>query len=65
MLNSVAILFMNSYENPYRVLLDIYETQRGHTEAIGLLTMLDRQYPDSPEIVQRLRAARSALKEGV
>ena len=32
---------MNSYENPYRVLLDIYEIQRRHTEAIELLTKLD------------------------
>ncbi len=56
---------MNSYENPYRVLLDIYEIQRRHTEVIELLTKLDQLYPDSPEIVQRLRAAQSASKEGV
>jgi hypothetical protein len=55
----------NSYYNPYRVLLDLYEIQRNHRKSVDLLTKLTQLFPNTPELEKRLLAAREALKTGL
>ncbi len=55
---------VNSYYNPYRVLLDLYELQQNHQKSVDLLTKLTQLFPNTPELEQRLRSAREELKAG-
>ncbi|HUI11298.1 MAG TPA: DUF2723 domain-containing protein [Bacteroidota bacterium] len=52
---------VNSYYNPYRVLLDLYDTRKSFRKERDLLATLNQQYPNTPELVQRLEAVNKAL----
>ncbi len=54
---------MNSYYNPYRVLLDIYERQKKHKEALELLQGLAAQYPNDANLKQRIAMLEAQIKE--
>ncbi|MCC6397082.1 MAG: DUF2723 domain-containing protein, partial [Bacteroidetes bacterium] len=45
---------LNSYYNPYRVLLDIYETRRDHRKSLELLQGLTSQFPNDQNLLQRI-----------
>jgi hypothetical protein len=55
---------VNSYYNPYRVLLDLYEIQQNHRKSVDLLTKLTQMFPNAPDLEQRLLSAKEALKAG-
>lgn len=45
---------MNSYYNPFRVLLEIYENRNDYQKAIDILRRLQASYPNDPAIQQRI-----------
>jgi hypothetical protein len=47
---------MNSYYNPFRVLLEIYEGRKEYTRAIDILKKLQVHYPNDPNLAQRISA---------
>lgn len=52
---------INSYYNPYRVLLDIYGVGKDYQKEVDLLTHLNQIYPNQPELLRRLADAKRAL----
>jgi len=45
---------VNSYYNPYRVLLDMYDTRKQYAKEHDLLETLNKTYPNTPELKKRL-----------
>lgn len=45
---------LNSYYNPFRVLLDIYETRKEKTKTLELLNKLTAHYPNDSGLKQRI-----------
>jgi hypothetical protein len=45
---------VNSYYNPYRVLLDLYDTRKEYRKEHDLLATLNQTYPNTPELKNRL-----------
>lgn len=45
---------VNSYYNPYRVLLEIYEIRKDYNKSLDLLKGLSAQYPNDPGLKQRI-----------
>jgi hypothetical protein len=45
---------VNSYYNPYRVLLDMYDSRKEYRKEHDLLTTLNQTYPNTPELKKRL-----------
>jgi hypothetical protein len=45
---------MNSYYNPYRVLLEIYEIKKEYNKSLDLLKNLSTMYPNDPGLKQRI-----------
>jgi len=45
---------VNSYYNPYRVLLDMYDTRKEYRKERDLLATLNQTYPNTPELKKRL-----------
>lgn len=56
---------MNSYYNPYRVLLDIYETRQEHAKALDLLKNLAAMYPNDPGLKQRIAEVQTQMGQQV
>jgi hypothetical protein len=52
---------MNSYYNPFRVLLEIYEGKKEYQKAIGILQQLQAKYPGDPNIQQRIEGLQMQL----
>ncbi len=52
---------LNSYYNPYRVLLDIYETRNDHRSALELLQSLQSQFPNDPNLTQRIEFLKTQI----
>jgi hypothetical protein len=52
---------LNSYWNPYRVLLDIYEQRGDFIKALGLLRQLEEKYPGDPGLKERIRVTEARL----
>jgi len=46
---------MNSYYNPYRALLDIYEMTKEYSKSLNLLRQLAVKYPADPGLKQRIQ----------
>jgi hypothetical protein len=61
---ATGLVNVNSYYNPYRVLLDLYDIQQNHQKSVDLLTKLTQMYPNIPELEERLLAAKEGLKTG-
>jgi hypothetical protein len=51
---------VNSYYNPYRALLDLYDIRKEYQKSEDLLTHLLALYPNTPQLIERLNAAREA-----
>ncbi|MEK7671172.1 MAG: hypothetical protein AAB344_03015, partial [Bacteroidota bacterium] len=47
---------MNSYYNPFRVLLEVYENRKEYQKAIDILRKLQVMYPGDANIPQRINA---------
>jgi hypothetical protein len=45
---------VSSYYNPYRVLLDIYETRKDYRKSLGLLQELQSQFPNDTNLKNRI-----------
>jgi hypothetical protein len=52
----------NSYWNPYRVLLDIYEVRKDYGKTLDLLKGLQTQYPNDPGLKARIQQTEGQLK---
>ena len=46
---------MSSYDNPYSVLLEIYDARRDYKSMLALLHDLEGKFPGDPGIKQRIR----------
>ena len=46
---------MNTYYNPYRALLDIYELTKEYNKSLGILRQLEAKYPTDPGLKQRIK----------
>lgn len=53
---------LNSYYNPYRVLLDIYETRKQPAQALELLKDLSAQFPGDQNLKQRIANVEAELR---
>jgi hypothetical protein len=53
---------VNSYYNPYRVLLDIYEIRRQPEKKLEVLALLKQRYPNDPGVQRRINEAEQELK---
>jgi hypothetical protein len=52
---------MNSYYNPYRVLLELYEVKKEHVKMLDLLKSLAVMYPNDPGLKQRIDATQQLI----
>lgn len=50
-----------SYYNPYRVLLDIYEWRRDYASALDILTQVESMFPNDPNIKSRKQQYQALL----
>jgi len=53
---------VNSYYNPYRVLLDIYEHRNDPGKKLEVLAVLQTRYPDDPVVKQKINEAEAELR---
>ena len=49
---------INSYYNPFRVLLEIYETRGDNAKALEVLKGLQTRFPNDPNLKQRIAPPR-------
>lgn len=49
---------IQSYWNPYKLLLDIYEARGDYAKAIDVLNKLDRLSPNNPEVKMKIESMR-------
>ncbi len=54
---------MQSYYNPYRVLLDIYDMKRDYGKTLDLLKSLAVMYPNDPGLKQRIQATEQQIAQ--
>jgi hypothetical protein len=52
----------NSYYNPYRALLDIYEARKEYPKSLDILNRLAALYPNDPSIKNRIAELQARLK---
>jgi tetratricopeptide (TPR) repeat protein len=45
---------LNSYYNPYEILLDVYEKTKQYDKAIDILRSLQNFYPNDPSLKQQI-----------
>jgi hypothetical protein len=56
---------MNSYYNPYRALLDLYEMTKEYNKSLGILRQLEVKYPTDPGLKQRIQMLEQMTKSPV
>ena len=54
---------LNSYYNPYRVLLDVYEIRKEHAKTLDLLKNLSALYPNDQALKDRMASVEGMLKQ--
>jgi hypothetical protein len=52
---------LNSYYNPYRVLLDIYESTNDYAGELDILNRLQARYPGDPNLKQRINELQARI----
>lgn len=55
---------LNSYYNPYRVLLEIYELRHDDASTLDLLNRLAERFPNDPGLRQRISSVRARMQAG-
>lgn len=50
---------IQSFWNPYKLLIDIYESRGDYTKALDILYQLDRVSPNNPEVKQKIELMKS------
>jgi hypothetical protein len=58
-------LNMNSYYNPYRALLDLYEMTKEYDKSLNLLRQLAVKYPTDSSLKQRIQMLEQMSKQPV
>ena len=53
---------MNSYYNPYRALLDIYDMTKEYNKSLNILRELEVKYPSDPGLKQRIQMVEQLAK---
>ncbi len=53
---------VQSYWNPYKILVDIYETRGDYQKAIEILQQLERMQPNSPELKAKIELLRTKIQ---
>jgi len=53
---------VQSFYNPYRVLIDIYETQGQYQKALDILGRLQMMNPNDPNVQQKMNLIRSKMQ---
>jgi hypothetical protein len=53
---------MNTYYNPYRVLLDIYEARHEQDKTLDLLNRLAAMYPNDPGLRKRIQDLQARMQ---
>jgi len=53
---------MQSYYNPYRILIDIYEAQGQYQKAIDILNRLSLVSPNDPSVQQKMQILRQKMQ---
>jgi tetratricopeptide repeat protein len=53
---------VQSYYNPYRILMDVYEAKGDYKNAMDVLQRLDRIAPGSPEIKAKLEQLNAKMQ---
>ena len=56
---------MNSTDNPYRILLEIYDIEKAYGKSLDLLKSLSSIYPNDPGLKQRIADIRTQLGQQV
>ena len=56
---------MNSYYNPYRALLDLYEMTKENDKSLNILRQLAVKYPNDPGLKQRIQVLEQMTKAPV
>ncbi|MGD1046830.1 MAG: DUF2723 domain-containing protein [Bacteroidota bacterium] len=56
---------MNSYYNPYRALLDLYDITKEYNKSLSLLRQLEVKYPTDPGLKQRIQMLEQMSKQPV
>jgi hypothetical protein len=54
---------VNSYYNPYRVLLDIYETRKEYRKSLELLQSLQGQFPNDTNLRNRIEQLKAQVAQ--
>jgi len=52
---------VQSYYNPYRILLDIYEARAEYQKALDLLNRLSAMSPNDPSIMQKIESIKQKM----
>jgi len=54
---------MNTYYNPYRALLDLYEMEKEYNKSLSVLRQLEVKYPNDPGLKQRIQMIEQLSKQ--
>ena len=54
---------VNSYYNPYRALLDLYDMTKQHEKTLTILRKLATMYPNDPGLKQRIQIVEQMVKQ--
>ena len=54
---------MNTYYNPYRALLDLYEMEKEYDKTLNVLRQLEIKYPNDPGLKQRIQMIEQLSKQ--
>jgi hypothetical protein len=53
---------MNTYYNPYRALLDLYDMTKDYNKSLGILRQLELKYPSDPGLKQKIQMVEQMAK---
>ena len=55
---------IQSYYNPYRILIDIYEAKGQYQKAIDILNRLSLESPNDPSVQQKMQILKQKMQGG-
>jgi hypothetical protein len=54
-----------SYFNPYRLLLDIYDAKGNYQGALNLLDVMSKSNPNDPSVIQKRESIKQKMSGGI